>query len=143
VPHWRTIRLKGKTMENKVKAFIPNESDKIRANRKENAGLYREYALIDAATNSAPVVLRLYWPASVCYACVWVNRAENYARGAGRAGGGGYCKASAAAGAALHDAGFRFESDIHGRGLESIRGALAAIAEYIGIDQFYIHVAHA
>ena len=136
-------------MENKVVSFKPRESDKIRANRKENGGLHREYALIDLEDGSAPVVLRIYWPGTVAYACAWINapgrlegQTRAYARGAGRAGGGGYCKASAAAGAALADAGVKLAQDIDGRGLEAIRGALAALAVHLGIARFAIHVAH-
>jgi hypothetical protein len=130
-------------MENQVIAFTPRESDKIRANRKESAGLYREYSLIDLSDGSAPVVLRIYWPGTVAYACVWIGNGALYARGAGRAGGGGYCKASAAAGAALVDAGVKLEFDIDGRGLEAIRGALAALAVPLGVARYAVHVAHA
>ena len=132
-------------MENAVVSFAPRESDKIRSCRKENAGLHREYALIDLSDGAAVGTLRIYWPGSVAYACVWVNRGGLglHARGAGRAGGGGYCKASAAAGYALADAGVKLEHDIDGRGLESIRGALAALAVHLGIARFAIHVAHA
>ena len=132
-------------MENAVVSFTPRESDKIRSNRKENAGLFREYALIDLSDGAAVVTLRIYWPGSVAYACAWVNRGGLglHARGAGRAGGGGYCKASAAAGAALADAGVKLRDDIDGRGLEAIRGALAALAVHLGIARFAVHVAHA
>jgi hypothetical protein len=128
-------------MDNRVVAFVPRESDRIRACRKENS-LYREYSLLDLSDGSAPVVLRIYWPGSVAYACVWIGNGGVHARGAGRAGGGGYCKASAAAGAALADAGVRLEADIDGRGLESIRGALEALARWLGVPRYVVHVAH-
>jgi hypothetical protein len=131
-------------MENRIVSFTPRESDKIRTHRKEKTGLYREYALIDMAEGRAAVTLRIYWPGSVAYACVWIDsRYGGLARGAGRAGGGGYCKASAAAGAALADAGVKLEHDIDGRGLESIRGALEAFARWADIPQHMVHVAHA
>jgi hypothetical protein len=129
-------------MVNKVVSFIPRESDKIRACRKESAGLYREYALIDLDTGKAPAVLRIYWPGSVAYACVWTFGAGFYARGAGRAGGGGYCKASAAAGAALADAGIKLADAIDGRGLEAITGALLALGAHMGMARPLVHVAH-
>lgn len=130
-------------MKNTVTSFAPRESDKLRANRKENAGLYREYALIDSDTGRPVVTLRIYWPGSVAYACVWIYSAKGNSRGGGRAGGGGYCKASAAAGAALADAGIRLEHDIAGLGLEAIRGALEALAVHLNIARPLIHVAHA
>jgi len=105
--------------------------------------LHREYALIDLETGESRVILRVYWPATVAYACVWTFFGEGfYARGAGRAGGGGYCKASAAAGKALRDAGFNLEYPIDWRGLESIRGALEAIGRHMGLAHFMVHVAH-
>jgi hypothetical protein len=131
-------------MENGIVSFEPRESDKIRTCRKEKAGLYREYALLDLDDGRAVVTLRLYWPASTAYACVWVHGGEKrYARGAGRAGGGGYCKASAAAGAALADAGIKLQHDIDGRGLEAIRGALEALGRFLGLARFHVHVSHA
>ena len=131
-------------MQNQVIAFTPRESDKIRTHRKEKTGLYREYALLDPIDGHAVVTLRIYWPDSVAYACVWVHGdAGRYARGAGRAGGGGYCKASAAAGDALADAGVRLDGDINGRGLEAIGGAVRALGEWLGVKGCLLHVAHA
>ena len=131
-------------MHNQVIAFTPRESDKIAANRKEKTGLHREYALLDPDDGKAVVTLRIYWPGSVAYACVWIHGGKGaYARGAGRAGGGGYCKASAAAGAALHDAGVQLEGDIDGRGLEAIGGAVRALGEWLGVKGGLLHVAHA
>jgi hypothetical protein len=131
-------------MENNVTGFTPRESDKIRSNRKENSGLYREYALLDPADGKAVVTLRLYWPGSVAYACVWIHGGPGaYARGAGRAGGGGYCKASAAAGAALSDAGVTLAHDIDGRGMEAIAGAMRALGAHLGVSGAILHIAHA
>jgi len=130
-------------MKNTVTSFAPRESDKILSNRKENTGLYREYALLDCDSGRAVVTLRIYWPGSVAYSCVWIHSDKGHARGGGRAGGGGYCKASAAAGAALSDAGVRFEHNIDGRGLEAIRGALEALGAHLGIKRPFIHLAHA
>jgi hypothetical protein len=128
--------------DNLVTDFTPRESDKIRSCRKENAGLFREYALIDLDTGKVRATLRLYWPGTVAYACVWIDGGGAYARGAGRAGGGGYCKASAAAGAALGDAGVTLRDDIDGRGLESIRDALMALGVHLGVARPHVHVAH-
>ena len=130
-------------MENKVVSFKPRESDKIRSHRKENNGFAREYALIDLDKGRDVVALRIYWPGTVAYACVWINAESAYARGAGKAGGGGYCKESAAAHGALADAGIKMESDIDGRGTQAIEGALMALAAYLQIARPYIHKAHA
>jgi len=130
--------------DNRVTSFTPRKSDKIRSHRKEN-GFQREYALIDLSDGAAVVTLRIYWPGTVAYACVWINRGGMgiHARGAGKAGGGGYCKESAAAAYALADAGVALESAIDGRGTQAIRDALAALADHMGIARYTIHAAHA
>ena len=130
-------------MENTVVSFTPRESDKIAANRKENAGLHREYALLDLDAGDVAATLRIYWPGTVAYACVWIHDYAHHARGAGRAGGGGYCKASAAAAAALADAGVKLRDDIDGRGLQAIEGALLALGAHMGLARPHVHVAHA
>ena len=130
-------------MENKVVSFKPRESDKIRSHRKENNGFLREYALIDLDKGRDIVTLRIYWPGSVAYACVWIHGQESPARGAGKAGGGGYCKESAAAHVALADAGIKLEHAIDGRGTQAIEGALMALADHLQIARPYIHKAHA
>lgn len=130
---------------NTVTDFTPRESDKIRSHRKENNGFLREYALIDLSDGAAVVTLRIYWPGTVAYACVWINRGGMgiHARGAGKAGGGGYCKESAAAAYALKDAGVTLTEDIDGRGTLAIVDALAALAQHMGIARYTIHKAHA
>lgn len=130
-------------MENQVTQFVPRESDRIRSHRKEN-GFAREYALIDLSDGAPVVTLRIYWPGSVAYACVWISRGGLgiHARGAGKAGGGGYCKESAAAAYALADAGVALRNAIDGRGTSAIHGALSAIAEHLGIPRYTVHVAH-
>jgi hypothetical protein len=50
---------------------------------------------------------------------------------------------SAAAGAALRDAGVTLEHDIDGRGLESIGGAVRALGEKLEVKGAILHVAHA
>lgn len=119
------------------------------SHRKENAGLVSEYAaLVDCPElgyMNAVVTLRLYWPGSTtCYACIWTHgaRTETYRNGSGKAGGYGYCKKSAAAGAAISNAGIHLSRDIDGRGEESIRDAVLAIAAAIGYPEAKLHVAH-
>lgn len=131
-------------MENNVLSFVPRESDKTYTHRKDNGGFWGEYALIDLSDGAAVVTLRIYWPGTVAYACVWINRGGMgiHARGAGKAGGGGYCKESAAAHAALADAGVTLAEPIDGRGVGAIEGALAALARHMGIARYTIHRAH-
>ena len=126
-----------------MKATIkPRQSDRIVKDRKEDH-LNREYAAIDPKTGRAVVTLRTYYPGTVAHACVWIHADPVHARGSGRAGGGGYCKESAAAGAALADAGVTLSESIAGRGLRAIEdGVLAAARAATGRRKFFVHVAH-
>lgn len=122
--------------------FTPRESDKIRSHRKENGGFLREYAVINLDTGRADITLRIYWPGTVAYACLWISHGA-YARGAGKAGGGGYCKESAAVADALRDAGVKMSADIAGRGVGMVEDALIALAKHLNVSRPHIHKAHA
>ena len=89
------------------------------------------------------VTLRLYWPASTCYACLWVNSDPVHTQGSGKAGGYGYCKASSAAGQAIRNAGFTLDREIDGVGIDAIREAMKAIAVELGHPEALLHEAHA
>ena len=117
-------------------------SDNIHKARKENA-FYREVVALDPKTGKAVVIARFYWPSTVCYSCLWVHGNE-HGRGAGKAGGGGYHKASAAFSAALDDAGITLSEDIAGRGDNAIESAVEAVARAAtGKRKFIIHTSHA
>ena len=118
------------------------------SHRKEKGGFHAEYsALVQSpyypAELQAVVTLRLYWPAPTCYACLWINAEPVHASGSGQAGGAGYCKASAAAGEAIRNAGFDLSEDIHGRGTSLIGEAVLALAAAVGHPEAKLHVAHA
>lgn len=106
-------------------------------------GFYAEYAALvpdpDSLEMRAPVVLRLYWPGSTCYACLWAGDTS----GSGRAGGGGYCKASAAADAAITNAGFDLSHSISGAGTNAIKEAVLAVAAALGYPEARLHYSHA
>ena len=116
--------------------------------RKENNFHKSFSALIPAEYGQemkAVVELRIYWPGSVAYAALWTFPAvteESARSGTGKAGGGGYCKLSAAAGTAIQNAGIDLASDIHGRGESAVRDAVLAIAAAIGFPEARLFVAH-
>lgn len=118
------------------------------SHRRENSGLHREYSMLipsrylEGEANSV-VTLRLYWPGTVCYACLWVWSEKITTKGSGSAGGYGYCKASSSAGEAIANAGFTLEKSIRGVGESAIREALRAIAVEIGHPEALLHEAHA
>lgn len=78
--------------------------------------------------------------ASTRYAVIWIHArgAEYYAQGHGTAGGGGYCKRSAAIAYAIADAGIALDEAIDGRGVSAVRAALEAIARKLGYRKFMI-----
>ena len=91
-----------------------------------------------------PVTLRLYASreARRIHAITWVYPTEGAPRhGHGWAGGGGYCRRSAAAARALEAAGVELSEAIAGRGEGAIRAALLATAaaarpDLIGLEVF-------
>lgn len=89
------------------------------------------------------IILRLYATPSRYYACIWVSSNPFYVSGGGYAGGYGYHKASAAAQAAMEDAGINLDFDISGRGDSAIRDGLMAIGEALGVRKPAIFEAHA
>lgn len=139
-------------MRNKIIDCKP-ESNKLGSYRKEKAGLYRQYTLVDLtnaptsnngfAYYAQPMIVRVYWPAQTAYACVWLNAKDWYAVGKGKAGGCGYCKESAAIDSALRDAGVTLEQSIHGAGTQAVIGAITAFAEFLGLTNWTITEAHA
>lgn len=136
--------------------YDPNAKTRFTtSHRKEKNGFFAEYAALYADPEHAemrqPVVLRLYWPSDVtCYACLWANGDRHQfggpavdTSGSGKAGGGEYCKASAAAAAAISNAGFALSQDIDGRGTEKIKDAVLAIAHALGFSGARVHYSHA
>lgn len=98
---------------------------------------YKAFTIIDGK----PVVLAdmriAVSKSGTPYACFWAYcPSENgmWNNGSGTAGGGGYHKASAAAGKAIRSAGFSLSEDIDGRGDGAIRDAVLAVGECLYTD---------
>lgn len=126
-----------------MKAYIKN------AKKSENVGKYRkdqlsrEIVAIDPATGRPLVIARIYYPRATAFACIWL-KGGNYARGGGKAGGGGYHKESAALGAAIRDAGVELSESISGHGQHAMTDAVEAIAKALaGKRKIYIHESYA
>jgi len=144
-------------MANNLKANVANlrETDKDYA-RRDN-GFYREIAVIDPATGGAIVTARIYMPGQTAYCALWAaGRNGAYGRGAGKAGGYGYHKASAALGDAIADAGITLTGDVYGReksnkparingvGDSAMEAACMAIGRALtGKRRLILHTAHA
>jgi hypothetical protein len=80
--------------------------------------------------------------ASVVYCTVWFHSwlfANSHgewtdASGTGQAGGGGYCKQSAAFESAMRNAGIKCDHDISGRGMSVAEDALLALGRQAGYE---------
>lgn len=129
-----------------MKANIQNirESDRISTYRKER-GFYRQISILDPADGSDIITARFYWPGeSICYCCIWVYGNSVHGSGAGRAGGYGYHKKSAALSEAIADSGIKLSDAIGGRGDSAMYAALDAIARAVtGKRKFFHKLAHA
>lgn len=86
------------------------------------------------------ISLRLYGTGNKNFACLWITGHDR--RGSGSAGGYGYHRPSAAAQEAINNAGISLALPIDGRGDESIREALLAIARALKIKRPVIVEAH-
>lgn len=78
---------------------------------------------------------------SVVYCQAWFSRINNgldSAAGHGSAGGGGYCKQSAAYSDAASKAGIKFDKDISGRGMSVVEDSMIAFGKYLGYEQLYV-----
>jgi len=117
-------------------------TNKIATHRKEK-GFYAEYAVISG--QKAIITARLYMAGITVYSCIWINATGTNLSGSGKAGGGGYHKASAALAYALADAGVVLSEPIDGRGDRAMTDALLAVAHGLGFNplETHVHYAHA
>lgn len=116
--------------------------------RKENSRLNRSFSVVDLTKRHnheahESIVVRTYWPGSVCYACVWIMAHPLHGNGSGKAGGCGYCKESAAIQAAFESAGIKFGKSFGAAGLSAVREFLADLARTLGLTDFVIVESHA
>ena len=132
-----------------MKAMKSKRKEKFRtSHRKEKAGLYRGYRVIDKKFNTL-VDCRVYWPGSVVYCCIWVSElhesegrtyVNRHFTGSGKAGGHGFHKESAAVGNAIHNAGYDLDESIHGAGDYAIMDSLEAVGRCAAGDSRKLHV---
>jgi hypothetical protein len=105
---------------------------------------YFKLVAFDAATGTfqEPVDVRCWMgrsrDSSVVHASVWVHSPGLYTSGRGRAGGGGYDKASAAIADALASAGIKLSGSIDGRGDGAVCEALHAIGSALGYKHLHV-----
>lgn len=121
--------------------------------RNEGKSYFSSYSIIsladkphDSGSIGVKIELRIYGTGTANTACLWVTVPEKWERdketakrvhtyGSGKAGGGGYHRASAAAHYAITNAGFTLSEPIDGRGEGPIREALMAMAKCLKIKR--------
>ena len=108
------------------------------------AGFYREYSVIIPENGQSVVIIRLYEKGQTVHCLAWFYGDKVYGSGYGSAGGGGYCKGSAAAADAIFTAGIELTDPIFGRGLREIEKAALAIGKKLtGKRKLICHLSHA
>lgn len=111
--------------------------------RKESS-FWKQISAIDPRMGRELVTARWYGSGSTVYCCLWVHGDGRHGSGAGKAGGYGYHKPSAALHVAIELAGIKLDQAIHGRGDQDMESAIEAIAKAVtGKRNIYIVRAHA
>ena len=130
-------------MENKVKAMQATDNS-VNWSLTDSKELIRKWSLVGYKKGqiyqlaNAECYMGKSASSSKVYGFARVFYGQGVLVGQGSAGGGGYCKKSAAIGQAFDHAGIQFEKDINGRGEEAVRGALEAIAKKLGYKVFLV-----
>ena len=129
-------------MENKVISFVPSQDMPTSYRERQEKHFYNGYKVVTIVNGEMVELIdaRLGATNSCHYASVWLNVHycdKNYynncgsARGAGKAGGYGYHRASAALESAFSRAGMRFEDGCSGMGESAMRDCLLVAGEYL------------
>lgn len=123
-----------------MKATLTDRPQTFSKFHARESGFYREYRVLDLETLTVPVSARLYYPAKDVFC---VLHAGLHRKGSGRADGGGYHKASAALGYAIHNAGIDLSENIDGVGDAAMDKAMLAIAAALGVKHAYLILVNA
>lgn len=129
----------------KIKPIKPEYFDRLHRYRKENH-FYSQMSAIEPSTGKEAVICRFYAPlkGSTVYCCIWIKGKKHHASGAGKAGGYGYHKPSAALQEAIKTAGFKLSENISGRGDSAMHDAIESLAKTVtGLRKLHIIKAHA
>lgn len=138
-------------MENKVISFVPAQDMPARYRERQKKHFYNGYKVVTIVNGEMVELVdaRLGATDSCHYASVWLNVRyydNNYyntcgsARGAGKAGGYGYHRASAALDSALRRAGMKFNIGCSCLGESAMRDCLLAAGEYLKHDGAKIYL---
>ena len=114
--------------------IVEKANGKYLGSSKEMVGTWNLVVDLDGKLIS-PITVRCYMgrssSASVVYASVWIGNRTLHTNGHGQAGGGGYCKVSAAIDDAFRSAGVELNQSISGVGTGAVESAIVAIGKYM------------
>lgn len=123
-----------------MKATFANKETRNGVNFADKKELVRAKSVVALQTNGHPCeIIAARWytgrsaGASVVYCTVWINGGL-WVSGSGKAGGGGYCKYSAAFEDALRDASVSLSEEVAGVGNSAVEKACKAIARELGFS---------
>ncbi len=130
----------------KAKIINPQENGKNLSNKKELVSGW-SFVVNTRKGIREPVKVRWYMAraahASRVYCSIWISGNGIFAAGNGWAGGGGYCKISAAMEEAIASAGIKLSEEIGGVGESAMRDAGEAIVKALGFTGTPYLVRHA
>ena len=129
-------------LENKVIAFNPAQDMPASYRERQAKHFYNGYKIVTIVNGEMVELVdaRLGATDSFHYASIWLNvryydndyyNTCGSARGAGKAGGWGYHRASAALDSAFRRAGMKFNIGCSGMGESAMRNCLLAAGEYL------------
>nr|DAT93740.1 MAG TPA: hypothetical protein [Caudoviricetes sp.] len=129
-------------MKNKVISFVPAQDMPVSYRERQEKHFYAGYKIVTIVNDKMETLIdaRLGATDNCHYASIWLNtKYTNYdyhnqygdARSAGKAGGWGYHRASAALDSAFRRAGMRFSVGCNGMGESAMRNCLLAAGEYL------------
>lgn len=138
-------------MENKVVAFNPAQDMPLSYRERQEKHFYNGYKVVTIVNDKMITLVdaRLGATANCHYASVWLNTCYynnefynkfGFARGAGKAGGCGYHRASAALKSAFSRAGMRFSIGCSGMGESAMRDCLLVAGEYLNPEGAKIYL---
>ena len=138
-------------MENKIVSFNPAQDMPSSYRERQEKHFYNGYKVVTIVNDKMITLVdaRLGATANCHYASVWLNTCyhnnefynkSGFARGAGKAGGCGYHRASAALKSAFSRAGMRFNVGCSGMGESAMRDCLLVAGEYLKPDGAKIYL---
>ncbi len=125
-----------KTLNNEYRITVLERNEKEKfdpKHRKENLSM-NKYSIIDFDSQNEIIDCRVYFGKNTTYCCLWIYTEKKFISASGVATGSGYDRESKCIENACNNAGFDFDINFGGTGLQA--EALEAIARFLGFSNF-------